>query len=87
MRGLVAGVLLVELDRIGERIGMVAIGCERREGLLLGELRTEIDLAAEVGHDRVPGTLLVIGQVGVPAGHAVSRRTNAIESRTITSAS
>ena len=29
VRGLVAGVLLVELDRIGERIGMVAIGRER----------------------------------------------------------
>ena len=47
--------------RLLERIRQVAVRGERRQRALLRELRTQVDLPAEVSDDGVPRALLVLG--------------------------
>jgi hypothetical protein len=51
-----------ELAVIGEGVWVVSRRCQRGQRPLAREPRAQVDLPAEIGHDRVPRACLVLGK-------------------------
>ena len=80
--------LVEQVERVVLALGSVAGGglgvrCRGQGGLLGREVGPEVDLAAQVGDDRVPRLLLVIGKTLRGSAHVRSIRA----SSTVTSGS